>query len=408
MHLGNNCHLTYCTNIHPGETWDEIFSSLQTYFPPLKQQLSPSQAMGIGLRLSDQASRTLIQPETLADFQTWLRENDLYVFTMNGFPYGGFHRQVVKDHVYAPDWTAPERLAYTLRLCDILAQLLPEGMDGGISTSPVSYKPWFSSGQAIQEALQTGAMQLIKVVAHLMAISLETGKIIHIDIEPEPDCLLENTRELIDFFAHHLLPTGAGYLMGKMAITHQAAEEVTRTHLRVCYDVCHFAVEYEPPIQVLAQLQAADIRVGKIQISAALKAALPATNRTEIAERFTALSESTYLHQVVVRNQDESFTRYMDLPQALPHIHESQAAEWRTHFHVPVFVADYQNLQSTRDDIVEVLRLNQLQPFTSHLEVETYTWEVLPETLKIDLATSIRRELEWVLATLRTNSSVNG
>jgi sugar phosphate isomerase/epimerase len=404
MHIGNNSHLTYCTNIHPGESWDQVFESLKIYVLPLKERLSPTHPMGVGLRLSDQASRVLIQQETLASFKKWLDEHGLYVFTMNGFPFGGFHRQVVKDQVYRPDWTTKERLEYTIRLCHILADLLPEGMKGGISTSPISYKPWFRGNtKAINDALETGALQLTQVVEELIAIGIQKGKQIHIDIEPEPDCLIENTAELIDFFQHKLLPIGSGYLMSKMFIKPAIAEEAIREHIQVCYDICHFAVEYEKPAYVFDQLAKAEIRIGKIQISAALKAVLPEAvpERNPVADRFKSLAESTYLHQVVVRNANQSLTHYADLPQALVHIFEPQAIEWRTHFHVPVFIADYEGMQSTQDEIIEVLQLNQQNPVTEHLEVETYTWEVLPESIKMSLFSSIAREMEWVKDQLR-------
>jgi hypothetical protein len=402
MQFGNNTHLTYCTNIHPGETWEEVFYTLKMFLLPLKSRLSPAKPMGVGLRLSDQASRTLIENNNLSIFKEWLDTHNLYVFTMNGFPYGGFHRQVVKEAVYAPDWRTEERVAYTIRLCHILAYLLPEGMEGGISTVPISYKPWFKSDNARKEALEKGALHLTKVVEELTAISIAKGKPIHIDIEPEPDCLLENTAEMINFYQHTLLPLGSGYLMQKMGIKSVNAEEIIRRHIGVCYDVCHFAVEYEKPAYVFEQFARAGIRIGKIQISAALKANLPveATQRKKIARKFESLAESTYLHQVVARKGDGSLLQFPDLPQALTHINDHDMVEWRTHFHVPVFVSDYQDLQSTQEDIIEVLRLNRQQPVTSHLEVETYTWEVLPKAIKVDLLSSIGREMEWVIAQL--------
>jgi hypothetical protein len=406
MQFGNHTHLTYCTNIHPGETWEEVFHTLKMFLLPLKSRLSQDKPMGVGLRLSDQASRTLMEDNHLALFKEWLDAHQLYVFTMNGFPYGGFHRQVVKDSVYAPDWRTDERLAYTIRLCHILAYLLPDGMEGGISTVPISYKPWFKTDNARKETLEKGALHLTKVVEELTAIGIRQGKLIHIDIEPEPDCLLENTAEMVNFYVHTLLPLGSGYLMQKMGILSAKAEDLIRRHIQVCYDVCHFAVEYEKPAFVFEQFAAAGIKIGKIQISAALKAMLPyeAGQRKKVAQKFAALAESTYLHQVVARKTDGSLVQFPDLPQALSHINDHDTVEWRTHFHVPVFVSDYQDLQSTQEDITEVLRLNKQQPVTSHLEVETYTWEVLPKEIKVDLLSSIGREMEWVIKQLSSNS----
>jgi sugar phosphate isomerase/epimerase len=398
MNIGNSQHLTYCTNIHPGETWEAVFDSLQAYILPLKKALSPHDLFGIGLRLSDLASRTLIQAQELNRFKEWLAHNGLYVFTMNGFPYGGFHRQVVKDHVHQPDWTTVERLNYTIRLAEILTELLPDGMEGGISTSPISYRHWFKDNGKLEKAVQTGALHLAKVVERLVEISLRTGKIIHIDIEPEPDGIIDHTKDTIAFFEHQLIPAGVGYLMTRLAVTHAVAEEAMRLHVRVCYDVCHFAVMYERPADVIALFTNAGLRIGKIQISAALKAVLPETlnQRQKIAQQFEAFAESTYLHQVVAKHGNLTFTQYPDLSPALAHIYSSETVEWRSHFHVPVFIHDYGLLQSTQDDIIEALQVQKQKPFTQHLEVETYTWEVLPDALKVDLLSSIQREMEWV------------
>src|SRR3712207_4352005 len=181
MNIGQGYHLTYCTNIHPGETWAEVFETLRNYVLPIKAELSPDKPFGIGLRLSDQASKDLSTANHLAEFKTWLDQNGLYVFTMNGFPFGGFHGQVVKDTVYKPDWTTPDRLEYTRRLSYLLAALLPEGLEGGISTSPLSYKPWLAGDAAQTRAVfEQSTRHLGMLVETLYSIQRETGKTIHI------------------------------------------------------------------------------------------------------------------------------------------------------------------------------------------------------------------------------------
>jgi len=405
MYLDNGYHLTYCTNIHPGESWEEVFRTLQDYLPSLKKNLSPGKPFGIGLRLSDLSSRELLQDDRLAHFKVWLRDNDLYVYTMNGFPFGGFHQQVVKDAVHKPDWTTDERVAYTKRLAHILAAILPEWMDGGISTSPLSYKPWHQhDSAAIETMFRTSCLHLAEVVLELQHLQSETGKTIHIDIEPEPDGVLENTEEIISFYNDWLLPVGIEKLREVSGISEEEAEEAIRTHIQLCYDVCHFALVYEEPATTFAKLQEAGIRIGKIQLSAALKVMLPASmeERQSIAEQLSAFAESTYLHQVVERNEQNQLTHYTDLPPALKQIAKPEAKEWRTHFHVPLFTHTYNGLQSTQDAIKDVLELLQHNPVTSHLEVETYTWEVLPEDMKKELHASIQRELEWVLQTINS------
>ncbi|MBN3940461.1 metabolite traffic protein EboE [Nostoc sp. NMS9] len=402
----NNFHLTYCSNIHPGESWLEVFANLEKYIPELKSRLSPTEPFGIGLRLANVAAKQLLESNNLAQLQAWLTQQDLYVFTLNGFPYGGFHRQVVKDQVYAPDWSTQERADYTLNLAHILASLLPQGLDGGISTLPLSYKPWWVKDQGTFETvLKKSCFNIALVVVEMIRIREETGKILHIDLEPEPDGLIENTSEVIDFYQNWLLPIGGNYLSEKLNIDQSLAETKLLEHVRICYDTCHFSVEYEQPKSVFTRLQSAGIKIGKIQISAAIKVKIPAEveKRSLIVERLRPFAESTYLHQVIERHSDGTFHHYPDLINALPHLEQSLAEEWRTHFHVPIFIHDYQILQSTQDDIATVLHLLQTNNACSHLEIETYTWDVLPSEIKIDLLTSIQREYEWVLKEFASN-----
>lgn len=404
MKIGNGSHLTYCTNIHPGEAWQEVFANLEKYVLELKARLAPTNLFGIGLRLADVAARELLAGDNLTQFQNWLTQEDLYVFTLNGFPYGGFHNQVVKDQVYAPDWSKQERLDYTLRLVKILAALLPQGMDGGISTVPLSYKPWLKDEASKESVLRAGSIHLALVAAEMIRIREETGKLLHIDLEPEPDGLIENTAEVIDFFKYWLLPAGGNHLAQSLGISQESAEAYLLSHVRICYDTCHFALEYEDPAAVFTAFQGAGIKIGKIQISAAVRVNLPENTekRQIIAERLRPFAESTYLHQVIERYADGTLHHYSDLVTALPYLEQSTAQEWRTHFHVPIFIHDYNLLQSTQDDIVNVLNLLRTNDACKHLEIETYTWDVLPSEMKIDLLASIQREYEWVLATAAT------
>lgn len=396
-------HLSYCTNIHAGESWAEHFEALKQHFPTIKKGVSPGQAMGIGLRLSNSASRDILQADQLQVFKKWLSENDAYVFTMNGFPYGDFHHAVVKDQVHAPDWTKHERLNYTLRLFDILAELLPEGLEGGISTSPLSYKYWFPNKQLVEKAMLNATHNILSIAEHLYRIKEKRGISLHLDIEPEPDGLLETGPEFIHWFENYLLPLAKAVLPSRLQITEEDAIACIREHICLCYDVCHFAIGYEPMNDILAELSVKGIRVGKIQISAALKAGIPVDNdsRKEISDAFSQYQEPTYLHQVVARKSDHSLIRYRDLPDALKDIANKDVEEWRAHFHVPVFAEDLGLLCSTRSDITEILKRYKSDPFTDHLEVETYTWEVLPEALKLPIDQSIIRELNWVKAELK-------
>jgi hypothetical protein len=317
---------------------------------------------------------------------------------MNGFPYGGFHHTIVKDHVHAPDWTTTDRLDYTKRLFDILVELLPEDLDGGVSTSPLSYRYWFPSDDAVGLAKELATNHILEIAEHLININHSTGKIVHLDIEPEPDGILETGKEFFEWFQNYLLDAGIKRIASKYDVSHDEAERMIKKHICLCYDVCHFAIGYEPHAEVIKQLTAEGIHVGKIQISAALKAAMSdnISERSKIKEAFATFNESTYLHQVIAHKKEGGFVRYRDLPEALADAENSLVNEWRAHFHVPVFLQEFGLLASTQNDIVEVLEIQKTTPFTNHLEGETYTWEVLPESLKLPIDQSIIRELRWV------------
>jgi hypothetical protein len=391
-------HLSYCTNIHPGESWEETFENLKKYIPNIKSSLSPDQAFGIGLRLSNEASLVLQKPEELTSFKAWLKDQNAYVFTMNGFPYGGFHGQVVKEDVHTPDWTTKERRDYTIRLFEILADLLPENLEGGISTSPLSYRFWFHSQNELDRAITKSTTHLAQVVIKLIEIKQKTGKVLHLDIEPEPDGILENTAEMLAYFKDWLIPMGARDLMDSLAMSKEDAEAAIREHIRLCYDVCHFALVYEKPSEVFQAIDSAGIKIGKIQISAALKLDIPkdVEGRKVIRETLLPFAESTYLHQVIGRNSDGQLESFRDLDFALKQLQHTAFEEWRIHFHVPVFLEDYGRVASTQSDILEVLEYLKTNKITDHLEVETYTWDVLPEGMNIDIQSSIIRELSWV------------
>lgn len=394
----NAGHLTYCTNIHAGESWPEHFAALKQNFPVVKASLSPDAPMGVGLRLSHLASLDLVKQDNLAEFKQWLTEQDAYVFTMNGFPYGGFHRAIVKDMVHAPDWTTNDRVAYTTRLFLLLKDLLPAGMDGGISTSSLSYKHWYKNAAEKEAAMKTATTHIMSVAEVLIHIRLSDGIVLHLDIEPEPDGLLESGEEYIQWYEQYLLPLALITLSKKFGLSTIEAEKLVKEHICLCYDVCHFAVGYEPHAAMIDQLRSKQLRVGKIQISAALKGLLD-KNREDVINAFQQFNETVYLHQVVARTEN-GLLRYPDLPQALEDAGNASVKEWRAHFHVPVFTASLDPLQTTQADIKEVLSLQKAAPFTQHLEVETYTWEVLPDTLRLPLNDSIVRELEWVKAQL--------
>lgn len=401
-------HLTYCTNIHPGNGWPEVFANLRRHAPELKQRLSPNAPFGLGLRLSSMESRQLLAGDHLPRLRSYLDSAGLYVFTLNGFPYGSFHRGRIKAAVFSPDWRDRERAAYTLRLVHILKHLLPDGVEGGISTVPLSYKPWMqrADGSDWTRIL----WHLAQLAAVLVRIHTEEGKLIHLDLEPEPGGLIENSQEAVTFFEQRLLTQGAVWLARALSATRAQAAAYLLEHIRLCWDTCHLAVAYEEPSMTLTRLSAAGIRIGKVQISSALKIDLGEgrATRARVARQLQPFAESTYLHQVQARHEDGGVESYADLPEALRQIEDPRAREWRVHFHVPLFVESYRGFQSTQDEAHGTLQLLKESDFSRHLEIETYTWDVLPAPLKRDVTDSIEREYRWVLDALAPGAVQQG
>lgn len=372
--------LGYCTNVHAGASLDETLANLQTHTLRVKQRVCPDQPMGVGLWLSADAAAQLIEQQRVSELRDWLDARDLQVFTLNGFPHGNFHDRVVKTRVYQPDWRNPARLDYTLNLITILAALLPEQGEGSISTLPIGWGPDLADDPM---AAQAAAAQLMQVVHHLARVELDTGKYIHLDLEPEPGCTIATSSDLVDFFQQHLLGT---------------ADDVSvRGYLRICHDICHAAVMYEDQATALQRYRDAGLQVGKVQISSALAADLQAQSRNASLDALQPFCDERYLHQTVLKaNGNTQF--YEDLPQALDAVRAGeQAGELRTHFHVPIDLDAVGPLRTTRDAITDCLRAIRPSDEVHHFEVETYAWQVLPEALQVDeLAEGIARELAWV------------
>jgi len=385
-------HLTYCTNIHRGETWPDVRAALRQHLPAVKAKVAPDRPFGVGLRLSAVAAEALRDPAALAELRELLDANDLYLFTINGFPYGPFHGVPVKEEVYQPDWQHDVRLTYTNNLADLLAALLPdqEGLEGSVSTVPGTFKPLAEAPGAVERM----AEKMVRHVAHLVQLRARTGRVIALALEPEPYCFLETIEETARFFEDHLFGAAAiGQLVSLSGLNRGDAEAALRRHLGVCYDVCHAAVEYEDPKGGLERLKRSGIRVPKLQLSAALRIA-----EVDAAslERLRAFDEPVYLHQVVERRGGE-LTRYLDLPHAIPAFGGGAPREWRIHFHVPIFLDEFEHFSTTQDFLRDILAIHRDEPISAHLEVETYTWDVLPERARLDdIDTAIARELSWV------------
>jgi sugar phosphate isomerase/epimerase len=267
-------HLTYCTNIHPGERWAEVRENLARYVLPVRQRVAPGEPFGLGLRLSGRATRELAGAEDqIQDLVTFLDEHGMYIFTINGFPHGAFHGQPVKELVYRPDRLEEARLGYTNQLADLLGILLPHGVEGTISTVPGAFAP--RVGGTGDEARM--AARIARHVSHLLRMREATGRKIALALEPEPCCHLETIDQTVEFFQQQVFgPPGVDSLAREAGLTRSAAEDALREHVGLCLDTCHAAVEFENPAAALSSIRAAGIRLLKAQVSAALRVQLSA------------------------------------------------------------------------------------------------------------------------------------
>lgn len=388
-------HLTYCTNIHRGESWAEVRRNVERHVLAVKARVAPTRRFGVGLRLSAAAARTLSEPAELEAFRAFLDAHGLYVFTINGFPYGPFHGEPVKERVYLPDWLDDERRAYHDLLARVLARLLPDdpAVGGSISTVPGAFK---RRGRAAG-AMRRIAEQMIDHAAVLHRIHEESGRIIALAVEPEPCCVLETTAEATAFFRNHLFDTPSlDRFCALTGLGRTTGEAALRRHLGICLDTCHAAVAFEEPADTVHALRRAGISIAKIQLSTGLRVS-KFDDGTLGALR--AFAEDTYLHQVIERRSGV-LTRYVDLPDALGAATRTLAnaeCEWRIHFHVPIFMRHLGPFENTQGFLEQILELQAAQPVSTHLEVETYTWEVLPEEhRKSDVVAAVAQELRWV------------
>lgn len=386
--------LSYCTNMHPGDTWEVIFENLKNYIPTIKREHSPHEAFGFGLRLSQVAAQTLLMPQHIQAFKTWLIQEDCFVFTLNGFVYGGFYHHEMKHEVYQPYWHEPKRVDYTLDLIKILVLLSETAQERGISISPLGYK--FDQAENHELIKQQGAKHLVELVLALVEIEQQTGVYIHLDIEPEPDCLIETIDEFIAFYQDYLLKIGLETMVAHTGCTIEQATSLIKQHITLCLDVCHFAVNFESVDDALLKLSQQQLKIGKVQLSSALSVDITDDNRDEVITQLEAFVEPIYLHQTRLKTH-RNVRSYTDLDIALADIRQNKyTGTLRSHYHVPVFIEHYGALGSTQGVLSECLTHLREKTFSNHLEIETYTWAILPETMRLTPSLAVLRELQWV------------
>jgi hypothetical protein len=391
--LGNGYgHLTYSTLVHPGDTWPEMRASLETFVPDVKRRFSPDAPMGVSLRISNASAELLVNdPAERAWVRKFLDDNDLYVYTVNAFPFGPFKGQRVMEEVFEPDWTTEDRTRYTMNVATILTEITRPGVEPTIQSAPLAFRPKVVDDEYVSDFTDN----LLRVVAFLMDLEGRTGRRVKLALEPEPFCFLETIEETVEYFDAHVYTIEAAIRVSELS--GQPLAEVfggLRRHLGVVFDICHQSVGFEDITEDLHLLMRAGIPIFKLQEAAAL---LVPNVTPEIVEELKKYTDTIYLSQTTELRAGV-LTRFLKLEDAIAAWESDPGPrEWRTHFHVPVFLKDIGPFQTTRAGIDEALAVHARTPLSTHLEIETYTWDVLPEHLKTgDITEYVVRELKYV------------
>jgi hypothetical protein len=394
MDLGKYGHLTYSTLVHPGDTWPEMWESLTNYVPRVKARVCPDKPFGVSLRLSNASAALLVDsPSERAKLKQFLADNNMYLYTVNAFVFGPFKNQLVKEKVYEPDWRGEERTRYTMNVADILADVAPDFVNPSIQSPPLGFKPRVTG----PEVVEAYAANLRRLAVHLHKIRERTGRTVTLAVEPEPYCFLETTEETVHFFTKVLRSEQSLAALGKeLGMSAEDARVVLRRHIGTVYDICHQAVEFEDISKSLQSLVDNDIPVFKLQEAAAVQ--VPAVTPAAI-EELRKWAETVYLTQTIEK-MDGKISRFLNLEDAIAAWEKdpNRTREWRIHFHVPVFLEKLgENMRTTRFAIAEALAFHKANPLSAQLEIETYTWDVLPQHLKTgDIVDYVTMELEWV------------
>ena len=393
MDLGHGLgHLTYSTLVHPADDWDQLWNSLQTYLPKVKARVSPNQPFGVCIRLAAPTAATLAGSTLERDrLKKFLNDNDMYVYTANAFPYGAFKGTVVKEQVYEPDWRTEERTVYTCNVADILAEICPAHIAPSIQTAPLGFKPNVTGPDVVDSYTE----HVLRVCAHLVELEQQTGNLVTLGLEPEPRCFLETTDETVAYFTNHLYTGKSAARLSKLAnIPMDTAIGALRRHLGVVFDIGHQAVGFEDIPVSLQKLVDAGIPIVKLQEAAAMYIGEVTNEKVDALKRF---AKTVYLTQTVEK-KDGKLTHFLNLEDAFDAWTTSPGPrEWRTHFHVPVFLKDLGAFGTTQFALEQALAMHKKTPLSRQLEIETYTWDVLPDHLKTgDIVDYVCRELEWV------------
>lgn len=383
----------YCCNVHPGTTLQQVKQNLEKHSVEVKRICSPNDFLPVGLWLSKSTVDDLSgSDKAVLEFRDWLDQRGLIPFTINGFPYGDFHQEVVKTEVYRPTWADPSRLNYTIQLARIQRLLAGKQEFQSISTLPLGWPGENGSALTDQqpEFLKACAANLKSLAQTLAEQQQEFGVQTMVCIEPEPGCVIDTAQDIADFFGRYLLDGS------------EEENKILLRHIGVCHDICHSAVMFEDQDLAVQTYDSVGAKIGKVQVSSALSVAFAGGGHQQDMskiEQLKTFSEPKYLHQTKVQRSNGEYVFHEDLGHALSSFSGESPENWRVHFHVPLFLERIGLLETTQHEITKLMRsLSDRDHAVAHFEIETYAWNVLPDRESIatdSLAGGIAKEIEW-------------
>lgn len=389
--LLNKKHITYCSNIFHEKSTQKLLFKLMEYVSFIRTNLKKKK-FGLGLCLSNNILKNLSKKKNLKYLNEWMQKNNLYISSINGFVYTNFHQKNIKEKIYYPDWSTKKRFNYTKNIIEFIKKNETKINDISISTSPVSFKKWVKKHDQ-KYILFYSSISFVKLLKVMIIIKNNTHKHIHLDIEPEPACLIESIKDFIDFYFEWVKKNANYYLKN----TYPRINYHTKQHINLCYDICHFSVNYEKHEDVIKIIKEKKIKIGKVQISSAIEIASDKNNLINLKKELKFLTTSQFLHQnTTIDVNNNIVNKNTDIEILLNS--NFLNTKTRIHCHMPIYLDTYkEKLNTTQKDTKNALTHIMRYLNVKHLELESYTYDMI---LKKEKFQSILKEylllINWI------------
>lgn len=383
--------ITYCSNIFKNNNGTQLLNSLNKYKKEFKSYKD------ISICVSNNIINELNEKKNLNKILTWKKINKKNIPLINGFVYKNFHQNLIKENIYYPDWTKKERFNFTKNTIFFAQKINKRSKICGISTLPITYKLWIKNNTKynIKKAINF-FFEILKI---LIKIKKYKNILIHIDIEPEPFCLLEDCKDFIYFFKSWILPELEEKIKIYLNVKKNKAKNVITKHLNLCFDICHSAVMFENQKLSLDLIKKFKIKIGRVQISSAIK--IKKINKHNF-NHLNFLNKSPFLHQSLMKLNNLKYIKNNDFKN-IKIINNEIIKEIRIHCHVPIYKKKItNNIYTTQKELKNSLMNILKYDFTRNLEIETYTYNMLYKK-KSNKIKSMIKEYNWLINLIKNN-----